>query len=179
MISVRCSQCSKRHPVDTGVYNRAMARTGRLFCSRACFGLSRRKPKLPLAERKAKKAAYDVLYRAVNADERRAQKREYHKLTYDAVKAAKKRKARARWHIEYCRRYYADPKRKAAKVRYDQRRRDRQYGDFAQAARLLRKLKAEVIKKIPDKYERAKARGYYNNQRTTQERKRDAQISRW
>lgn len=179
MKQVRCCQCRKHYSVDTGAYNRAMAGTGKLFCSQACFGISRRKPKPPLVERKAKKAAYDVIYRAANAEDRVAAKREYHKLTYDPVKAAKKRKSRARWHVEYCRKYYADPKRKAQKVRYDQRRRDAKYGEFAPAVRLIRKLKREVCQKIPDKYERAKARGYYNNQRTTQERKRDAQISRW
>lgn len=177
--SARCRQCKRRFMMRVSAYNRAAREARSVFCGQRCFGLSRRKPKLPTAERKAKKAAYDVLYRAVNADERRVQKAEYFQLTYDPVKAAKERKARMRWHVEYCRKYYADPKRKAAKVRYDQRRRDAKYGEFAPAVRLIRKLKREVCKKIPDKYERAKARGYYNNQRTTQERKRDAQISRW
>lgn len=165
--------------MDTGAFNRAMAGTGRVFCGQRCFGLSRRKPKPPKAERRAKKAAYDLIRRTLLADEMRAEKREYHKRTYDPVKARKVRLARAAWHLEYCRKYYADPKRKAAKVRYDQRRRSAMFGQFAGAHRLLVKLKKEICKRQPDRYERAKARGYYNNLRTTQERKRDAQISRW
>lgn len=155
-----------------------MAGTGRVFCSQACFGKSRRKKKPPIAARRAKKAAYDAIRRVLLADEIKAEKREYYKRAYDPAKAAKVRKKRMAWHVAYCRRYYADPKRKAAKVRYDSNRRAAQYGEFAGAFKLLVRLKREVNKKLPDKYERAKARGYYDRP-TNQQRKRDAQVSRW
>ena len=75
--------------------------------------------------------------------------------------------------------YYADPKRKQEKVDYDQRRRDAKYAEYAECHRLLIELQNLVRTLEPSGYERAKARGYYNNGRQVIERKRDANISRW
>lgn len=172
-----CNHCGRKVRLDASAVNRAKRDGRRIFCGRRCSGLARRKPKLPARERKAKKAAYDVVYRAHLADEIREKKREYFQRTYDPVKAARERKKKMAWHVAYCRKYYADPKRKAAKVAYDKRRRYSQYGEFSSAARLLTRLQKEICKLSPDRYERAKARGYYD--RTAQQRKRDAQISRW
>ncbi len=175
-----CSQCRRRFSKERGEVNRARkTKSGNVFCSRKCSGLARRAPKLPLAERKAKKAAYDVLYRAEHVEERRAAKREYYQLTRDPEKERAKRKARAAYHVAYCRKYYSDPKRKAHKVRYDQRRRDMRWGEWAECARLVIKLERLIRSKQPSWYERAKARGYYTWEHSTQKRKRDAQSSRW
>ncbi len=110
----------------------------------------------------------------------RGQKREHHKRTYTPEKGRDfraKQKASGWDHAAYCREYYSDPKKREAKRRYDQERKARErYGDMWEAAIALQDLKAEVIKQQPDKYERAKARGYYD--RSAQQRRRDAGISR-
>jgi hypothetical protein len=186
MVTCVCTQCGNSFGKERGQLNRALAVSpGRLFCSLKCAGLARRKPKLPLAERKAKKAAYDAIRRVQLADEIRAEKRERSKLTYTYEGAKAKREARkqrlgADHHTRYCRQYFAaDPKRKARKVTYDRRRRDAAFGEFAACAKLLRELEALIRQRSPDKYERLKARGYYLNRPSSQERKRNAQCSRW
>jgi hypothetical protein len=186
MVSCTCTQCGDSFEKERSQLNRALlASPGRLFCSRKCTGLARRRPKLPLAERKAKKAAYDAIRRVQLADEIRAEKRERHKLTYTYEQAKAKREDRKQrlghdYHARYCRQYFAaDPKRKTRKVTYDRRRRDAAFGEFAACAKLLRELQALIRQRSPNKYERLVARGYYLNRQSSQERKRNAQSSRW
>ncbi len=185
MIRVTCAQCRRSHLKQAGHVNRTRKLGGKFYCSLRCSGLARRKPKLPEAERRAKKATYDAIRRAQMADEIKAEKREYYRRTFDAKKAKAVREARklrlgADYHTKYMRKYFADPKRKLAKRLYDRRRRDRRtLGPYASAAIVLRKLEALIRKREPSHYERRKSRGYYDTDRTTQQRKRDAQISRW
>jgi hypothetical protein len=88
-----------------------------------------------------------------------------------------KQKAKGWDHAAYCRAYFAaDPARKAAKEQYDRDRKDAEFGPFAEAHRALVELKKLTCALIPDKYERAKARGYYD--RNAQQRRRDAQDQR-
>ena len=120
------------------------------YCGRKCASMGRRKRKT-LAQKKAEKAAYDRRYRAINLQEIKRKKREYFQRTYDPEKAAIERKKRARWHVEYCRRYYADPKNHAGKVEYDRKRRDRiHFGAFAECYELIRKIDEEVASKMSD-----------------------------
>lgn len=188
MVPCVCTQCSGSFKKERGQLNRALKDSpGRLFCSQKCTGLARRRPRLPIAERKARKAAYDKIRRTQLADEIRAEKRERHKLTYtyEAAKAQReerKRRFGASYHAEYCRkRFERNPALKRGKRLYDRARRDRlNYADFAECARLLRKLQAEIRKRAPSFYERRKARGYYDQgTRTVQQRKRNEQLSRW
>lgn len=179
---IRCPHCKKQKPREVGAINRARNDGYAIYCSRRCSGLARRTKKPPKRIRKALKAAYDARRRVELRDEIRAEKAEYHQRTYDPVKARRVRRKRREWHTEYCRRYYADPKRRAAKVRYDERRRaellfGRTY--WADCHRLLVRLQNEIRRREPRWYERAKARGYYENLRTTKERKRDVKISGW
>lgn len=186
MIRFRCPQCRRVAERDASRVNRSRRVGMRVYCSRLCSGLARRTERLPESERKAKKAAYDVLYRAERVEERREQKREYHRATYDPKRARRVREERKRknglsYHAEYCRQRFAKrPALKRGKVMYDRARRDRlYYGPLAPAAQLLRKLETLIRSKYPSDYERRKARGYYLIGRGSQERKRDAQISRW
>lgn len=176
-----CTQCAKRFHKERGQLNRSLRESpGKLYCSQRCSGLARRRPRLPIAERRAKKAAYDLVRRnGPLRDEILAEKREYFRAHRDPAKERATRKARSAYHVAYCRKYYADPKRKAHKVRYDQRRRDMRWGEWAECARLVIKLERLIRSKQPSWYERAKARGYYTWEHSTQKRKRDAQISRW
>lgn len=139
--------------------------------------MARRKPRLPKRERKTRKAAYDAIYRAQNQDALREKKREYHECTYDPVVARRLRRAKRAESRAYFAAYRQKPEWKRHKRTYDRKRRDAVYGEFAAAARVLRQLQKENAR--TRWYDRAKDRGYYENQRTTQERKRSAQISRW
>lgn len=186
-----CTQCGRQFEKERGQLNRALkASPGRLFCSRKCMGFARRDPEAnhrqPLAVRRARKAAYDVRYRAENLDEIREKKAEYHTRTYTYEKArAKRERAKRRlgrhYHRDNCRRWFArDPRRKTAKARSDRSRRYRlNYGEFRECAALLWKLERLIANRYPSDYERRKARGYYLTPRSTQERKRNEGISRW
>lgn len=149
-----------------------------MYCNRTCCGLARRVER-SAEDKKVRKAAYDLARRNGELREKiLAEKRERHRRTYTPEKGREYRATRNFDHTEYCRRYYADPERKAAKVRYDRERRAQlDYGPFAEAAMLLVDLEKEIIRREPDGYERRKARGYY--ERTAQQRKRNAGISRW
>lgn len=180
---ITCPRCKKRKPRVVGAINRARKVGAPIYCSARCASMARRKPKLPKRVRKARKAAYDVRYREHNRDEIREKKREYYLRTKSPEKTRAFNRKRRQYHVEYCRKYYSNPKRKAAKVRYDSVRRAliiyRGHREWAECHRLLIRLQSLIRKQQPSGYERRKARGYYDNKRTVIERKRDAQISRW
>lgn len=159
---LRCQHCGDRF-IRKRAEVRYRCRNGikNAFCSRACTG-ARRRVNRTVEEKKALKAAYDVEYRAKNLARILRQKRDHHRRTYDPVRARAARRKRARWHVEYCRRYYADPKRKAKKVAYDLDRRAAAYGEYAGAYKAALKLKREVLRRCPDRYERQKGRGYFH-----------------
>lgn len=175
-VRLRCTQC--RH---TFLRERGQVRNPkRQFCSQKCFGLSRRTQKPPKAVRVALKAEYDREYREKHRLRLKRNKAAWFKKNYDPEKQRAFNAARMQQHVEYCRIYYEDPKRKAHKVRYDKRRQGlMQYGEYARAWRLLLALEREIRKRTPSYYERRKARGYYEINKTCQQRRRDANASRW
>ena len=150
------------------------------FCSRRCTGMARRTYKLK-AQKVREKAIYDEAYRARKAKKIRRYKAAYFQRTYDPEKARMERAKNMRRHVSYCRKYYADPKRKASKEAYDLDRRAASYGDYADSYKLLLQLQAEIRRLVPSWFERAKLRGYYDRviRPNAQQRRRDAQISRW
>jgi hypothetical protein len=178
-----CTTCGKKLWLYPSAYNRGMKTGGRFFCNKRCFGLSRRSVDTRTDEqRKADKAKYDAIRRSHLREDLREQKRERYRITMTPERARELRERRKRQgydHAEYCRRYYADPKRLARKRDYDERRRalKAMHGDpkWAECYRLLVRLE-KLIRARQPWYERAKERGYYD--RTSQQRKRDAHISR-
>lgn len=66
-----CEQCGKEHEKRTGHVNRARKLGARLFCSQACFGLSKR---TTLEEKKKIKAEYDIIYNKLNEEKRKQQR---------------------------------------------------------------------------------------------------------
>jgi len=110
-----------------------------LYCGRECSGLGRRCGKTK-AQKREEKRMYDMEYRKKNLALIKAKKSAHFKKTYDPVKAAIERKARMPRHIEYCRR----PEYRVKKQAYDQKRRDAEYGDFAEVARLTIDLNREI-----------------------------------
>ncbi len=171
-----CRQCGRSFEsrLSEEKYRAGQGRPKRRFCGRKCAAAAKRISK---AEKVRRKAEYDVKYRAAHLAKLKAYKAAWFQRTYDPETARAERKKRMKWHVEYCRRYYADPARKAEKVEYDASRRAAKYGAYAGAARVLTALKKTITTLCPDKYERAKARGYY--ERNAQQRRRDAQVSRW
>lgn len=135
----RCAHCKSTADRPSGHVNRARAKGMKLFCSRRCFGLDRRKNKTP-AQKREEKRLYDIEYRAKNHDLLKTKKHEYFKRTYDPEKAAIERKKRMPLHVEYCRR----PEYKAWKRDYDREYRAKEYGAFAEAYQLTIDLNREI-----------------------------------
>lgn len=130
-MKIKCAHCGMLTEKEAGAVNRARKIGAKLFCGFKCYGLSRRKYKTK-AQKVEEKRLYDVGYRKKNLARIKTRKREYFKRTYDPAKAAIKRKKQMPRHVEYCR----QPKYRAYKREYDRKRRDGEYGAFAEAARL-------------------------------------------
>ena len=86
-MKIVCPQCRKSKEIQNNYVARARKNGLRLFCSRKCSGLARRK-NIPLAERKRRKKEYDVQYRALNLARIKADKAAYYQRTRDPEKAA-------------------------------------------------------------------------------------------
>lgn len=176
-----CAQCGFHFLKDVGQANRQRKVLGaavRFFCTRQCFAASRRIEK-DQAVRVAEKAVYDREYRARNRAMLKAKKAEYFQRTYDPQTAAVQRKAVLAWHREYTKEYRSRPEWIAHKAEYDQRLRAAECGEFAECHMILVELEREIRTQQPDRYQRAKERGYYDNFRTTQQRKRNEGVYRW
>ena len=179
-----CDHCKRKSCKRTSAYNRALALGLKNYCGLKCSGLGRRDGKTK-AQKVAEKAAYDREYRVKNAERLKAEKAALHKRTYTPEYGRKFRAMRKRqgWdHTAYCRRYYADPKKRKHKHEYDIRRgASRHFGtakEWAECWRLYLDLKREIIRQCPIPYERMKAKGYYEREHS-QQRKRREGISKW
>lgn len=134
-----CAYCREPHGRSVGHVNRALKDGMLIFCSRECFGLSRRQW-VSKEQRKAEKRLYDMEYRRKNRAKLKAKKHDYYQRTRDPEKERQIRKARMHLHVEYCRR----PEYRLKKKAYDERRRDSEYAAFAEAARLAIILNREI-----------------------------------
>lgn len=143
-ISFACRTCGKVAKRERGHINRSKSIGAPLYCSMACSGLGRRKNKT-IPQRKYEKRLYDIQYRALNLERINQRKREYHRRTYNSVKAAACRKTRMSYHVEYCRQLQY----KSKKRYYDrQYLAQKHYGAFAEAAIVLRDIENEVQTRI-------------------------------
>lgn len=161
-----CHYCKQPHGKCTDAVNRAAKAVLPLYCNRTCAGLGRRKHKTK-AQKRAEKAAYDAEYRKRNIEDLKAKKAAYFQRTYDPVKAAKVRKKRMPYHVEYCRR----PEYQQYKNEFDKQKRTAEYADFGETWRLLLDLEKEIRTRAT-KYERLVARGYFTKQAIKQRRER-------
>lgn len=164
-ITLKCPQCQAAFTARTGDVNRATKRGAPKYCSKACSGLARRIYRDPV-EKKKLKAAYDREYRNRNHVVIKAKKAARYRVNCDREKEREIRKKRMPRHVEYCRR----PEYKAYKHEYDKRRNESEFGEFAEAWRLLQELEKE-IRSQSTAYERRVANGYYI--RSAQKRRRD------
>ncbi len=174
-----CSHCGTGFEKSVAQANRQRRALGdrvRFFCTRRCFAASRKSHKSK-AQRVAEKAAYDREYRTRDPDALKARKHEYFRRTYDPDKAREHRKEIADWHRQYSAEYRARPEWKEHKIKYDRARRAAVFGELAESHIMLVALEREIRKQ--PWYERAKERGYYDNNRQTNQRKRNEQVARW
>jgi hypothetical protein len=163
-MKIRCAHCGKASDKSAGHVNRAKAAGLRLYCDRRCAGLGRRKH-IPKSVLRFKKKLYDAEYRKKNLARIKANKREYFQRTYDPAKAAIERKKTMPRHVEYCRR----PEYKRWKSEYDRKRRDAEFGPWAEAARLCIDLSRATREVMTDE-EIRQANGTFNK---TQKRRRE------
>jgi hypothetical protein len=166
-VARKCPQCDREFFARASHVNRAIKMLAPLYCGKACASAARR-IEVDAETKKALKAEYDSKRRDALADELKAQKRAHYEANRDRILArmVEYRKKRMPQHVEYCRR----PEYKAYKVEYDKARNESEYGEWADAWRLLQDLEQE-IRSQASAYERRVANGYYL--RTAQKRRRE------
>lgn len=151
-----CPQCGTVFDSALGRFNRARKINAPLYCGKECAGAARRlKNPQTEAERRAAKAKYDHKYRLRNPEELKQKKAAYFQYTYNPEKAKEVRAKRMPLHLEYCRR----PEYRAWKREYDKAyRAARDFGEFAEAALMLRNLEQEIEERAGEEVNLDKAR---------------------
>lgn len=162
---VRCPRCGIDFLTKAGRFNKAEKISAPLYCGKECASASRRVERTE-EEKKALKAAYDREYRKRDPEAMKAYKALYYQETRDPERERAIRRAKMPQHVEYCRR----PEYKAWKHEYDIQKNAQEYGEFADAWRLLLDLEKE-IRSQATAYERRVANGYYT--RNAQKRRRE------
>jgi len=145
-VSFNCDYCGTAAEKRTGEYNRAKKRGMKLFCNRACAGMSRRTNKTH-AQKVEEKRIYDQKYRRRNLAKITARKAEYHRNNYDPEKARIQRKKRMPKHLEYCR----TPSYRAWKKEYDRVYRAKKlYGEFWESHILTLDIRDAALARMSD-----------------------------
>jgi ssDNA-binding Zn-finger/Zn-ribbon topoisomerase 1 len=148
-----CDYCGKEMFKKTGHYNRAMKLGAGIYCDRKCAGLGRRIDETP-EQKKIYKQWYDLFIRASLTDDERdirtLQALVLFHLDYrnnpEKYKDRRRRKMPA--HIEYCR----QPEYRKKKKAYDEVHRAKKfYGEYWEAAIVLKKLEKEIPTRVADK----------------------------
>lgn len=155
IVKIRCPQCRQWRPVRVAARNAAKKAGRNIYCSRVCSGLGRRAAS-PVGPRnpnwKAMKSEYDRKRREIHGERLRAEKREKYKtwgpLHRDLER--ERRKKRMPYHVQYCR----QPEYRKYKQCYDQELRAAEYGEYADAYRLLLQLQKEIRVQEPDRFVR-------------------------
>jgi hypothetical protein len=143
-LKYRCAHCGKTADKPSGHVNRARAAGLNLYCNRRCSALGQcSKIRKTRAQKRKEKRLYDIEYRKTSPT-LKARRHAFYVRTYDPVKAAKVRKKRAPYHVEYCR----QPWYKAWKKKYDARYRASKLGAFAEAYRLTIELDREIKRRF-------------------------------
>ena len=148
-MKIICPQCGNDVDKAIGEVNRAAKAGLSLYCGRVCAGIARRNPnKLTGDAFKAAKSEYDKARRAKIGEKIRAAKKAAYRLRVETdlekLRLEQKdfRKKRMPKHVEYCRR----PEYKKWKAEYDKRYlAQKAYGEFAEAAMILRDVESEVL----------------------------------
>lgn len=111
---------------------------------------------LKVFEKKQKKKLYDARRRIEKSELIKAQKAKFCKTPAGRAMQKRNREKTKDYHLEYCR----SPEYKNWKRSYDRVHRAKFYhGQFWECMLLIDEIEKEVIKRVPDKYERLKMRG--------------------
>jgi hypothetical protein len=137
-ISVNMTKVQRICPVCDNVFSKYIGHVNRseknglkLYCNRICAGIGRR---TSLQDKREIKRIYDLKRRDTHAVYLKKSHAEYHKRTYDPIKAAEERKIKMPKHIEYCR----QPEYRKWKKVYDKKyTAKKNYGEFSDAAIIL------------------------------------------
>ncbi len=147
-VKLICDQCGKEFCRRAGDYNRAKKRTSHIFCSQACFGLSRRKA-VKVNDIPGHKAAYDKARRERLGESLRQKKREYYNRVKTENPELVKKWLNAPHRKAYMAEYIKSDAYRKWKAGYDQKYlAKKQYGEFAEAALALRQIEDEVAIRI-------------------------------
>ena len=150
-MTIWCSGCKQWKPRAANAVRRAQSAGLNIYCGRVCSGLGRRKapeicktPKNP--NWKALKSAYDAQRRVDKAEHIRAQKKAFYAI-HGPLRRDKERETRKKnmpRHVEYCRR----PEYRKYKQTYDLDYRAREFGEFAEAYKVLMEVEREIRSRI-------------------------------
>jgi len=139
-MKVNCDHCGAQIEKSPGHVNRARKLGMKLFCNRVCFGLDRRSD-VTEEEKKERKRLYDIEYRSKNKEIIREKKKVYEQSPAGRAMQKRNREKFKQTHLEYCR----TPEYRAWKKIYDRiYRAKKDYGEFYEAALLLRQIEDEV-----------------------------------
>lgn len=144
---ITCPICSKEVSKRNADIVRANKEGLKLFCGKACFGISRRRKEIKTPEQlKKEKAEYDRLYRKNNSKMLKKKKKAYYEENKSIILPKHKayRDIHMQRHVEYCRR----PEYKVYKKQFDHKYRlEKKYGEYWEAASILVQLKKELDSK--------------------------------
>jgi hypothetical protein len=147
-----CAQCGRVGEKTSGHVRRSRKIGAPIYCDRACAGLARRTDSRTPEQKRADKRAYDMEYRNRNREALKAKHAEYYAKVGPTQRDRERevRRKRMPLHVEYCR----QPEYRKKKQSYDEQRRSKIYGPFAECHRLLVLLKREIVNRCPNYYER-------------------------
>lgn len=138
-MEIICPYCREKADKSSGHVTRSIKLGRLIYCNRICAGLGRRS-NLTIDEKKQLKSEYDRKYRELNQELLKPKKSEYHKKTYDPIKAAIIRKEHMPKHVEYCR----QPEYRKKKKDYDKIRVAKlHYGEFWESHLLITEIQKE------------------------------------
>lgn len=116
---------------------------------------------LSVTQSKEKKRLYDIEYRRKNKEMLRLNKQEYYKTDAGRATSKRNRDKLTEYHLEYCQ----TDKYREWKKEYDKDYRAKnKYGEYWECFLIIMEIEKIVKERIPDRYERMKARGYFRAQ---------------
>jgi len=141
LVEFECSICNKKSTKTIGHFNRAKKLGLNIFCSRKCFGISRRENKT-IDQKKQEKAQYDKDYRNKNKAKLKKQKAEYFQKDYAANPEKYKQERERR--KEYNHNFKQTKEYKKYKKEYDKNyNAKKKYGEFWESSILLNEIRKE------------------------------------
>ena len=139
--------CGRTAEKESGAINHAEKQGLRIYCTRECAGIHRRKNKTS-EQKKEEKRLYDIEYRSKNRDLLKEKKAAYYRENHNREKEREQRKKRSAQHVQYCQR----PEYRMWKKGYDRQYRPMKfYGEFAECHLLVLSIRDECLERMDDR----------------------------